>query len=136
VTITLDALPDGLFSGRVDRISPVVDPDTGTFRITAAIDDDAEQPRLRPGIFARVRIVYNSNKDVALLDRAALISEDGLHSAFVIGADDTVSRRVLETDYSENGLVETLSGHAVGEHVVTAGKTSLREGARISVIQS
>jgi len=136
VSMTIDALPAEQFTGRVARISPVIDPDSGTFRVTTVILDHALKPRLQPGLFGTVRVVYNSHHDASLLDRNALISEDGMHSAFVIGPDDTVERRVLTIGFSENGAVEVLSGLAVGERVVTAGKTSLREGARISVIQS
>jgi len=136
VRMHMDALPAMTFSGHVERISPVIDPDTGTFRVTTVIIDHAQQPLLKPGLFGTVQVVYNSHQAVALLDREALISEDGRHSAFVIGADDTVERRLLEIGFSEQGAVEVLSGLNVGDQVVTAGKSSLREGARITVIQS
>lgn len=138
-TLQLDAFPGQEFSGRVLRISPVVDAATGTFKVTVTFSDDSG--RLRPGLFGRVQVVHDSRMNVPLVPRTALMSEDGEVAVFVArkrddGAGYTAERRTVTTGYSGAEGVEVLDGLAEGESVVTAGKNSLRDGAGIRIIES
>lgn len=53
-----DAIPGKFFTGNVERISPTIDPQTGTFKVTVFLDDNEDL--LRPGMFGRVKIVYDT----------------------------------------------------------------------------
>ncbi len=135
-----DAFPGQVFEGEVLRIRPVIDADTGTFAVTAKFSDDTG--RLRPGIFGRVEVVHDRRSGVAMIPEEAVLNEDGSQAVFVLvgeAADDgtqTVERREIRTGYREASRVEVVEGLAEGEIVVTAGKNSLRDGARIKVIPS
>lgn len=133
VAVTLDAYPDATFSGHVLRISPVVDPATGTFKVTAEINDDSG--RVKPGLFGRVRIIYDSRDSVALVAKNAVLSEDGRHAVFVVNDDQTVERKEIEVGYEESGMMEVTAGLNPGDTVVTAGKGSLRDGAKVEVVE-
>ncbi|KAI1691720.1 barrel-sandwich domain of cusB or hlyD membrane-fusion domain-containing protein [Ditylenchus destructor] len=67
VTLSADALPGQTFTGVVDRIAPVVDSGSGTFRVVSAFDGAAQS--LQPGMFGRIRIDYDQRAD-ALVVRA------------------------------------------------------------------
>lgn len=133
VKLSLDAFPGQAFQGEVLRISPVIDPATGTFKVTAAIHDDSQ--RIKPGLFGRVQIIYDSHPDVPVVTKAAVLSEDGKHTVFVVASNQLVERREIQVGYEEAGMVEVISGLMPGDTVVTAGKGSLRDGAKIEVIQ-
>lgn len=132
VTIRLDAFPLQQFKGEVIRISPVIDPATGTFRVTTQVMDPDQL--VKPGLFGRVDIVHDLRKDVSLIPRSALITEDEQTFVFVIGEDSSVSRRSINTGYERNGDIEVIEGLAVGEIVVTAGKGSLSDGSKVEVV--
>ena len=132
VSVKLDALPGKTFTGKVIRISPVVDPATGTFRVTADVSDPSNQ--LKPGLFGRVDILYDMRKNVPLIPRSAVITEDEISHVFVVGEDGNVLRRPVQLGYEREGMVEILDGVAVGERVVTAGKGSLSDGSRVEVV--
>lgn len=134
VSIMVDAFPRETFTGFVLRISPVVDPATGTFKVTAEVEDDSG--RLKPGLFGRVRIIYDTREAAVLVSKDAVLSEDGEHTVYVVGADESVARRSIDVGYEESGMLEVLAGLEPGDTVVTAGKGSLRDGARIEVIES
>jgi membrane fusion protein (multidrug efflux system) len=134
VSLTLDALPVNSFAGEVTRISPVVDPATGTFRVTAEISDPDKV--LKPGLFGRVDILYDMRRDVPLVPRAAVITEDEASHVFVVGEGDNVLRRPVKLGYERDGQVEIVVGVAAGEKVVTAGKGSLSEGSHVEIIES
>ena len=133
VRLSLDAYPGTSFSGEVIRISPVVDPTTGTFKVTAEVRDDSN--RIKPGLFGRVQIIYDEHQDVTLVAKEAILSEDGKHAVFLVAADQSVSRQEIQVGYEESGQIEVISGLQPGDTVVTAGKGSLRDGAKVEVIE-
>lgn len=129
--LDMDAWPDRRFSGTVERISPVVDPDTGTVRVTVAMD--SADGALKPGMFGRVRIRYATRSDAVLVPSEAIMTEDARDAVFVIN-DGTAQRREVTTGFSADGQVEIVEGLLVGDVVVTTGQTSLRDGAPVEII--
>lgn len=131
VSMVVDAWPGNSFNGEVIRISPVVDPNTGTFRVTAQIRD--HEDKLKPGLFGRVEILYDLHEDVPIIPRSAVITEDDQSHVFVV-REGAASRQAVSLGYERDGRVEVLNGVAAGELVVTAGKGSLSDGARVEII--
>lgn len=132
VSMSVDAWPGESFAGEVIRISPVIDTNTGTFRVTTQINDHGQM--LKPGLFGRVEILYDLHKDVPVIPRSAVITEDELSHVFVINEDGNANRRGVQLGFEANGLVEVTEGLAKGETVVTAGKGSLSDGSRVEVV--
>lgn len=132
VKMSVDAWPGESFTGEVIRISPVVDTTTGTFRVTAQILDHGQM--LKPGLFGRAEIIYDLHKDVPVIPRSAVITEDNLSHVFVINEDGSASRRGIELGFEDKGLIEVLDGLAKGDIVVTAGKGSLSDGTQVEVV--
>ncbi|GJM11181.1 MAG: MexH family multidrug efflux RND transporter periplasmic adaptor subunit [Lysobacteraceae bacterium] len=133
VQLMADALPDRVFEGVVARISPVVDSSTGTFRVTTEFSDPGRD--LKPGMFARLRIVHATRNDVVTVPRDAIVYEDGRSYAYLVeGAslEDAKAKRVeLTTGFESEGRVEVSAGVSLGDIVVTAGKGSIGDGTRI-----
>jgi len=134
VTVALDAWQGELFTGEIIRISPVVDPGTGTFRVTAEIKDHDEM--LKPGLFGRVEILYDLHEDVPVIPRSAVITEDERSHVFVIDGQGSAIRRNVQLGYERAGMIEVQDGVKSGETVVTAGKGSLSDGAKVEVIDT
>jgi membrane fusion protein, multidrug efflux system len=129
--LAVDAIPGEQFTGGIARISPVVDAGSGTFRATVEVRDDSG--RLRPGMFGRFRIVYDHRDEVVLIPVAAVMSEDGRRSVFVVNSNEA-QRRTVELGYRNNGEYEVVSGLEPGERVVTVGQASLSSGAEVVVL--
>ena len=134
VNVALDAWPGEMFNGEIIRISPVVDPGTGTFRVTAQITDHGQM--LKPGLFGRVEILYDLHEDVPVIPRSAVITEDERSHVFVVDGAGSASRRNVQLGYERAGMIEVLDGVSNGETVVTAGKGSLSDGAKVEVIDT
>ncbi|MFT4628764.1 MAG: membrane fusion protein (multidrug efflux system) [Myxococcota bacterium] len=73
-------------SGVVDRVAPVVDPTSGTFRVTISVE--AGQRTLRPGQFVTIDLEVGRERDVLTVPKRALVYEDGAPVVFVVGAPD------------------------------------------------
>ena len=134
VSVALDAWPGEMFTGEIIRISPVVDPGTGTFRVTAQVMDHGQM--LKPGLFGRVEILYDLHEDVPVIPRSAVITEDQRSHVFVVNGEGSASRRNVQLGYERAGMIEVLDGVSNGETVVTAGKGSLSDGAKVEVIDT
>ena len=132
VAMSVDAWPGESFSGEVIRISPVVDTNTGTFRVTAQIIDHGQM--LKPGLFGRIEIQYDMHENVPVVPRSAIITEDELSHVFVINDESFANRRTIELGFEADGLVEVTQGLEKGETVVTAGKGSLSDESRVEVV--
>ena len=131
VTLQADALPGRQFSGKVDRVAPVVDSGSGTFRVVCAFSGtDAES--LQPGMFGRIRVDYDQRADALVVPRLALL-DDGDPAVFLV-RDGKVARVPVKLGYAEGPWVEVRDGLKEGDRVVTAGKVALRDGTAVQVI--
>ena len=130
VTLVADALPGREFAGTVDRVSPVVDTGTGTFRVVATFTGEGQ---LQPGMFSRLGINYDQRADALVVPRVALL-EDGGEPAVYVVRDGKAARIALKLGYDEGGWVEVREGLQAGEAVVVAGKAALREGSAVQVL--
>ncbi len=133
VRIEIDALPGPPLIATVTRISPVVDPETGTFKITIELSD-ADQ-RIKPGMFGRMSIVYDKHENVLQVPRSAIIETASDTTIFVV-EDGVGLRKTIETGFSSNGMVEITSGLTDGENVITVGHVGLKNEASVVVINA
>ncbi|TVQ15680.1 MAG: efflux RND transporter periplasmic adaptor subunit [Balneolaceae bacterium] len=131
VSLNMDARSAEIFTGKVERVSPVIDRATGTAKVTVLVNDATGV--LKPGMFARVSIVHSLNKNTLIIPRQAIMSEDGRMSAYVI-QDSIAVRKRLTTGFTNGNYIEVLDGVSEGEQVVTVGQASLRDTSRIEVI--
>jgi membrane fusion protein (multidrug efflux system) len=132
VRMQVDALQGRTFQGVVDRIAPVVDSGSGTFRVVCAFEPEGDGA-LQPGMFARIGIDYDSRAAALAIPRTALLEDDGEPAVYVV-RDGKAVRTAITTGYVDGGFIEVRDGLAEGERVVTAGKVALRDGSAVQVI--
>jgi len=127
--IKTDALGSQSFKATVERISPRIDEATGTFRVTLRILDHTGV--LRPGMFARVAVVYDVHSDAVMVPAEAILEEDIEKSVFVV-EDGVAQRKVVVTGITDENLVEILDGVSDEDTVVVVGQGGLRDGTPVT----
>ena len=133
VEITVDAIPGRTFTGKVNRIYPVIDPASHTF--TAEVVVPNTDRVLRPGMFARARVTFAVNHSIVVPDIAIVKQQgSGQKSVFVLNGDNTVSSRIVTLGRHIGSDYEVLEGLSEGEKVVAKGHTALRNGSEVNVI--
>jgi membrane fusion protein (multidrug efflux system) len=131
VELSLDSSED-LLTGKITLVSPVIDPTSGTIKVTVEI---SEYPKTtRPGDFAEVRIVTDRHMDAVLVPKTAVITDKGERVVYV-AADTTAERRVVEIGFQDDVQTEIASGLAPGELVVIQGQRSLKEGQPLKILE-
>ena len=131
--LIIDALGGAVFPGTVARVSPIVDPATGTFKITIEVSDESR--KLKPGMFARVAIVHDMHADALQVPRSALIDEVGTISLFVV-EDDIAHQREVQIGFSSEGRVEITAGLNDSDQFVAIGQSGLKEGSKVAIINN
>jgi membrane fusion protein, multidrug efflux system len=128
--ITLDALPDKAYDGRVFAINPLIDANGRSIVIRAQVPN--RDGKLRPGMFARVRLFISGSKDTLVVPEEALFPVGDDKFVYKV-VDGKALRQKIEIGQRRDGKVEVVNGLGVDDVVVTAGVIKLRDGAQVTV---
>ena len=127
----LASFPGRPFAARVTLVAPTIDTRTATFKVTLqVIDPEAE---LKPGMFARVGVVFARKADALISPRAALVDTESQPTVFIVENGKAQSRRIA-TGLTESGRIEVLSGLRGNEQVVVVGQNGLKSGHPVRVV--
>jgi len=120
-------------SGRVARLSPVVDQATGTVKATVEVNRAGGE--FKPGAFVRVGIQTDKHGDAVLIPKRAVVEQDGEKFVFVVEGD-TAKRTKVNLGYENGGQVEVLNGVSIKQQVVVAGQGALKDGSKVKVMHT
>ena len=133
VDVTLDALSEQTFEGKVSRITPSIDPQTRTFQVEVTVANGKEM--IKPGMYARVTMNYGTRQNVVVPDQSVVkMLGSGDRYIYVYKADGTVSYQKVELGRRMNDKYEVLSGIADGDEVVTSGQVALKDGIAVELV--
>jgi len=130
--LLVDAYRDTAFLGTVERVNPVIDPQSGTAEATLSIENP--QGLLRPGMFVRVRIVTDVRRDTWLLPREAVLIQGDRKVVFVV-RDGIAHEVFVRTGFQDADRVEILEGLDPQEPVVVMGHLGLKGETQVRVIE-
>jgi membrane fusion protein, copper/silver efflux system len=114
----LQAIPGATFVGTVAYIYPTLNPDTRTVRVRVQLSN--EDHRLKPGMFATLRLFPTSGRSVLSVPRSAVLSTGERNLLFVKRADGMLEPRAVEIGGASSDRIEILRGLAGGDTVVTS----------------
>lgn len=132
VIVSSDFIQGNEVKGRVKRISPVVDPNSGTFKVTVGLKPDGVN--LKPGMFVNVHIVTGVHENTLLVPRDAIVYDGGREYIFLASEESTATRLELVKGFSNNRIVEVISGVDSNDHVIVVGQSGIKDGAKIRIL--
>jgi membrane fusion protein (multidrug efflux system) len=135
--LTVQAYPGQTFQGEITAINPGIDQNTRNVQVRAELANP--NGRLRPGMFAEVRVLLPERENLLTVPRTAITYNPYGDSVFVIeqqNNDLVVQRRPVETGNTRDGKVEIIKGLKAGERVVRAGQVKLRNDQRVKIDNS
>jgi len=128
--VSAEALPDQSFDGNIRMISPIVEPESGTVKVTLEIPANS---MLKPGMFCTVRIITDSRLNTLIIPKKALVLETESDDVYVVS--EGKARLVdVSIGYSEGDRVEIISGVEEGMRVITVGHEGLKDGSPVRIV--
>ena len=130
--LSSDYLGDEKFEGYVKRISPVVNPATGTFKVTIGLGDNHKG--LRPGMFVNTFIVTMTNNNALLLDKDAIVYDSDKRFVFIV-KDSLALKIAVEIGFEDASTVEILNGVSDSDKVIIVGQNGLKDKTKVKVVK-
>jgi len=121
-----------LGEGVLESLDNLIDTTTGTLKMKARFDNEAEL--LIPNQFVNARLRVETLPDAVLIPSAALQFGSRGNYAYVVGEDSKVELRVLEVGPSNGDRTVVVNGLNPGERIVMEGTDRLRDGSEVEVV--
>jgi cobalt-zinc-cadmium efflux system membrane fusion protein len=123
VELSVPAYPGETFSGKVTYIGDVLKEDTRTITVRAEVENS--DYKLKPGMFASIRIALNHHSRVLVVPQDSVLEDKGDKIVF-IKRGEQFFLQVVHTGARENGYIEILQGLAEGDEVAVTGSYQLK----------
>jgi cobalt-zinc-cadmium efflux system membrane fusion protein len=123
-TFTSRAFPDETFTGRVDKVSEFIDPNTRTIKVRGSVDNSRR--RLKAEMFVNVVLPGGTTHDLSV-PAAAVFLKGEKHFVFVQTKPGEFTRQEVAIGSEQAGRVLILSGLQAGQQVVTDGCIFLQQ---------
>lgn len=128
-----EALQTERFAARVKLISPVVEAESGTFKVTVELL--SPPPTLKPGMFATVLITVATRDQALVIPKRALTLDSSQPTVYRL--EKGRARRVtLKVGLSDNDRIEVLSGLTEGDQIIVVGQEKLLDEMRVKVVDN
>lgn len=131
VEITLDAFPGDTYRGEVYAIDPRIRAADRSIGVRARLPNS--DGKLRPGIFARIRMIVDRRDQALVVPEEALVPRGNQRFVFRI-VDGKAVLTEVKIGLRETGQVEIVEGIRAGDTIITAGQAKVREGAAVNIV--
>jgi RND family efflux transporter MFP subunit len=129
--ISSENIADKRFTGWIKRVSPVVDPQSGTFKVTIGVKNIENQ--LRAGMFVNAHIVIDTHDDVVLIPKTAIVYENEMMNVFVVR--DSIAHKIsLKAGFQDHEKVESLTDIEAGDKVIVVGQAGLKDQTKVKIV--
>ncbi len=136
ITAHSEALPGRTFRGELLRLSPAIDPESGSFRVTVRLLPDGSGAQLLPGMLVRLGVVTERRPDALVVPKRAVQREGDALVLWRYAAGRVTRVRVEEGLSSDDELEVRPTGGArleAGDPVVVVGNRDLEEGDEVQL---
>jgi RND family efflux transporter MFP subunit len=134
ILVEFSGAPGVQFPTHVKEIGQRADPTTQTFQVRVAMKAPPDA-NILPGMSANVTLTYHRASILGsrILVPVAAVYKDstGEQLVWVLGPDQTVSRRPVKLGEASGGRLEIVDGLRAGDRIAVAGVTHLREGMKV-----
>ena len=147
VHVMLDAFAGRTFKARIAAIDPLLDVNGRSIALRAQVSNAAGV--LRPGMFARVTLVFGQNAAALVVPEEAIVPQGGKQYVIKVVAPGAVpsktpiaagvqwvsQRQEVQLGLRRQGMVQVLQGLSLNQTIVLAGQQRLqRDGSPLRIV--
>jgi multidrug efflux pump subunit AcrA (membrane-fusion protein) len=130
--VEIPSLSGESFTGKVISISPYIDKETKTCKVTVQIANNSN--KLKPGMFVKVFIESNNLQNRILIPQEALLVRDKRSLVFTVEGD-LAKWKYVDIGEQNDEYIEIKNGVESGENVIVEGQYTLAHDAKIKVVK-
>ena len=128
--LRFSAYPGKMFKGKVEAISPIINPADKTCTVHILVENPEEE--IKPGMHAEVEISADVYTDRLLVPQEAVLVRGGRKLVFVV-EEGLAKWRYIEVGLENEDYAEVLDGVKEGESVIIEGHLTLAHDAKVQV---
>jgi HlyD family secretion protein len=133
VSVTLDAIPDQTFTGRVYQIGAAASPSARVFDMEVRLSNPNQV--IKSGMYARVTVVTERQSGVIVIPYDSVLKQDDTDIVFVLEGD-VAHPRPVQIGLRQANRVAILKGLQPGDNIVVRGQVDLRDGSKVAASQA
>jgi membrane fusion protein (multidrug efflux system) len=148
VELSVDALAGRRFKARIVAVDPLLDANGRSIALRAEVSNASGE--LRPGMFARVTVVFGTNAAAVVLPEQAIVPQGGKQyvikvmpavakpdqPALPAGVEWVSQRHEVQLGLRKEGMVQIVQGLAPDQTIVLAGQQRLqRDGTPLRLLE-
>lgn len=115
--ITTISYPGKVFSGRIDKIYNVIDPDTKVMKVRIKLNNP--DVILKPEMFASIKITYPENTTMMYVPSSAVIFDKNTHFVVVYHSQSNLENRQIQIYKSVGNITYVTAGLREGEAIIS-----------------
>jgi multidrug efflux pump subunit AcrA (membrane-fusion protein) len=128
--VSFSSAPGAEFDAKVSTVSPVVNNKNRTIETTLNLG--TQDPRIKEGMFASVRLVIREERNTLVIPRSAIKDYNGNDTVYIIDENETARRIPITIGLTNDSEVQIISGLGMGDRVITAGAVTDGSPVRIA----
>jgi len=125
--IYLDAYPNAVFKGSINKIRPVVDPMSRTTQIEIVLQNASH--RIKPGMFAKVDIALKKVPDAVIVPFDSVLGDSEKY--VFVSENSMAKRRPVVLGLQQENNVQIKKGVSVSDKVIINGQRVVKDGSKI-----
>ena len=133
-----DAYPGVDFTAKVVEVSPVLDTTTRT--MTAKLKLDPVDPRIKVGMYAKIRLVTESKQNAIVVPSTAIVTREGKPYVFIVSQQKTdkeparVKLTAITQGITVDNKTEISQGISAGDLLIVKGQALLNDGSGVNIL--
>lgn len=131
LNLEVDAYPGQTFTGKVYAIDPRLAEETRSIGLRARVPNDNR--KLRPGLFARVRLAIRQHANAVMVPEQSIVPQGEALFVYVI-EDGKAAMKPVKIGMRQNGRAEIVEGVSPGDTVITAGVQKIGPGSPVMAV--
>jgi len=130
--VTVVAYPNKTFSGRINKLSPVVDFTSRTLEARILVKNSNHI--LKPGMFGKAQILIKERKDAIVIPLSSIIEKNDEAIIYIV-KDGKAYKVNPVIDIIEGEKVSVKNGIKPGDKVIVVGQHNVYEGDKITIAE-
>lgn len=133
VCLSVEAFPELSFQGEVSQVAPFINEQTRQAKVLIRVENP--EHKLRPGMFARTRVIFETKSNIAMIPRSCVVDHKGESGVFLFDDQKNVVRfQTVHTGIHRHQLVEIINEEALDAPIVSVGQHMLKNGDTVKLL--